>query len=148
MHALPVPSIFSPPRGESEMSQLVSVTLLHQGSTAPVKNWRVAIKFPLSPCITFFFSSKLQKKRKYHKENEFREKKVKPLCCSFVIFFLEDDAQINSDKLGVYVSSASLNLEISRDTSTERINFFSKFKNVLTAFLFTVETPQGNIFCE
>lgn len=134
------------------MSQLVSVTLLHQGSTAPVKNWRVAIKFPLSPCITFFFSSKLQKKRKYHKENEFREKKVKPLCCSFVIFFLEDflfvDAQINSDKLGVYVSSASLNLEISRDTSTERINFFSKFKNVLTAFLFTVETPQGNIFCE
>lgn len=133
------------------MSQLVSVTLLHQGSTAPVKNWRVAIKFPLSPCNTFFFSSKLQKKRKYHKENEFREKKVKPLCCSFVIFledFLFVDAQINSDKLGVYVSSASLNLEISRDTSTERINFFSKFKNVLTAFLFTVETPQGNIFCE
>lgn len=133
------------------MSQLVSVTLLHQGSTAPVKNWRVAIKFPLSRCITFFFSSKLQKKRKYHKENEFREKKVKPLCCSFVIFledFLFVDVQINSDKLGVYVSSASLNLEISRDTSTERINFFSKFKNVLTAFLFTVETPQGNIFCE
>lgn len=56
------------------MSQLVSVTLLHQGSTAPVKNWRVAIKFPLSPCITFF--------------------------------------------------------------------------SAVSAFLFTVETPQGNIFCE
>lgn len=48
--------------------------------------------------------------------------------------FLYVDSQIDSDKLGVYVSSASLNLAISRDTSTERINFFSKFKNVLTAF--------------
>lgn len=81
------------------------------------------------------------------------ERKKSNLCAVVsLFFFLEDffyvNAQINSDKLGVYVSSASLNLEISRDTSTERINFFSKFKNVLTAFLFTVETPQGNIFCE
>lgn len=80
------------------------------------------------------------------------ERKKSNLCAVVSKIFLENflyvDAQINSDKLGVYVSSASLNLEISRDTSTERINFFSKFKNVLTAFLFTVETPQGNIFCE
>lgn len=135
----PVYSILSPPRGESEMSQLVSVTLLHQESTAPVKNGGLLLNSPFL-LVPLFFTSKLQKKRKYHKENEYREKKSQTFVLFFRQFFLEGedflyvDSQINSDKLGVYVSSASLNLAISRDTSTERINFYSKFKNVLTAF--------------
>lgn len=134
----PVYSILSPPRGESEMSQLVSVTLLHQESTAPVKNGGLLLN---SPFLLVPLFSPVSYKRKENITKKMNLERKKSNLCAFVssIFlkgedFLQVDSQINSDKLGVYVSSASLNLEISRDTSTERINFFSKFKNVLTAF--------------
>lgn len=53
----PVYSILSPPRGESEMSQLVSVTLLHQESTAPVKNGGLLLNSPFL-LVPLFFTSK------------------------------------------------------------------------------------------
>lgn len=57
------------------MSQLVSVTLLHQGSTAPVKNWRVAIKFPLSRCITFFSAVSYKRNENITKKMNLERKK-------------------------------------------------------------------------
>lgn len=142
----PVYSILSPPRGESEMSQLVSVTLLHQESTAPVKNGGLLLNSPFL-LVPLFLPVSYKRKENITKKMNLERKKVKPLCFFFVNFFWRGktfqyvDSQINSDKLGVYVSSASFNLAISRDTSTERINFFSKFKNVLTAF-YLLQEPR------
>lgn len=72
------------------MSQLVSVTLLHQEPTAPVKNGGLLLNSPFL-LVPLFFTSKLQKKRKYHKENEFREKKSQTFVLFFRQFFLEGE---------------------------------------------------------
>lgn len=86
----PVYSILSPPRGESEMSQLVSVTLLHQESTAPVKNGGLLLNSPFL-LVPVFSPVSYKRKENITKKMNLERKKVKPLCFFFVNFFLEGE---------------------------------------------------------